>query len=141
MATMLEKIEAGKRAAEDKARQNQDATLIEGEVERMDAKPDDIPADVWDVIQDNGRVATDRLHEILVSPRFTRLRAGDQAKLIALAQNRAYGSPKQNRVDPRKSGALVDITADELRVLANRTSLPEYIRTQDHNVQVEDEEL
>ena len=104
----------------------EDAVALEGEVERMDSRPDDISAEVWDMIQENGELATTRLNEILSSPRFLRIRASDQAKLIALAQNRAYGSPKQNRADNKRSGKLVDVTAHELGELAQRATLPEY---------------
>lgn len=102
------------------------ADEVDGEVEELNARPDDIPEDVWKLIQENGRLATERLNEILVSPKFIRLRASDQAKLIALAQNRAYGMPKQNRVDPKKPGMLTDATAHTLRALDNRSRLPEY---------------
>ena len=117
---------------EEMERPANDAAALEDEVTRMDHKPDDIPADVWELIQDNGRLATERLNEILASPRFTRLRAGDQAKLIALAQNRAYGQPKTNNAASqasRKKGGAGDVTASELRQLASRATLPEYKRT------------
>jgi hypothetical protein len=58
-----------------------------------------------------------------------RLRAGDQAKLIALAQNRAYGMPKTNNAASqanRKRGGASDVTAATLRDLASRAALPEY---------------
>lgn len=108
------------------------AKEVEAEIEEHSLRPDDIPADVWNLIQDNGRLATERLNEILASPRFTRLRAGDQAKLIALAQNRAYGQPKTNNAASqasRKKGGAGDVTASELRQLASRATLPEYKRT------------
>ena len=109
-----------------------EAEQVEAEIEEHSLRPDDIPADVWELIQENGRLATERLNEILASPRFTRLRAGDQAKLIALAQNRAYGMPKTNNAAAtanRKRGGLMDATASELRDLASRAALPEYKRT------------
>lgn len=116
-----------------------DAAATEAELERMDGRPEDIPEDVWEMIQENGRLATERLHEILISPKFMRLRAGDQAKLISLAQNRAYGMPKTNKVDPNKHrGTLIDVTASELNDLAHRATLPEYKRV-DRHLDAEDE--
>jgi hypothetical protein len=110
------------------------AAAVEAEVQEMAIKPDDIPNDVWELIQENGALATQRLNEILSSPRFTRLRAGDQAKLIALAQNRAYGMPKQNTaaMNGKNRGLAGDVTASELRDLAARAALPEYKRIGKH---------
>lgn len=88
-------------------------------------KPDTIPHDVWLLIQDNGRLATERLNEILRSPRFHRLRASDQAKLISLAQTRAYGQPSAPKEDKNKN-RFVDLTADEMSALSKRAVLPEY---------------
>lgn len=111
-----------------------DKALVEketesGVVEVMDFRPDNIPQEIWDLIQENGELATRRLNEILSGPRFHRLRAGDQAKLIALAQNRAYGLPETNRVDTskRKAGTS-DVTQAELNALVGRATLPEYRR-------------
>ena len=103
---------------------------VADEIEEMNARPDDMPADVWHLVQENGRLATEKLNAILSSPRFARLRPGDQAKLIALAQNRAYGQPKTNSgaIAGKRRGLSSDVTATELRDLASRTSLPEYSR-------------
>lgn len=104
---------------------------VEAEVQDMSPKPDDIPHDVWELIQETGELATRRLHEIISGPRFMRLRAGDQAKLIALAQNRAYGMPKQNNAATaggKKRALAGDVTASELQAMADRTVLPEYSR-------------
>lgn len=87
-------------------------------------KPDNIDNDTWLLIQDNGRLATERLNEILSSPRFSRMRPGDQAKLIKLAQDRAYGLPASNKGENKRP--IVDVTAKELRDKANRAALPEY---------------
>jgi len=106
-----------------------EAANVEEEVTLMIAAPDDVPADVWELIQENGRVATERLNELLTSPRFTRLKAGDQARLIALGQNRAYGMPKANNANKdnrRVSGG--DVTAAELNNLVGRATLPEFQR-------------
>lgn len=90
-------------------------------------KPDNIPHDVWLLVLENGRLATERLNEILRSPRFARLRAGDQAKLIKLAQDRAYGAPAAPKLDNNK-GKVLDLTAEGMRALSSRTDLPEYRR-------------
>ena len=114
-----------------------DKVSLEHEVERLNVKPDDVPAHVWDLILENGELATVRLNEILSSPKFLRIRAGDQAKLIALAQNRAYGTPKQNRIDPKKGGQLIDVTAHELGKLVERAALPEYKKSEKANYNVQ----
>lgn len=99
-------------------------------VEVMDFRPDNISQEVWDLIQENGELATRRLNEILHSPRFPRLRASDQAKLIALAQNRAYGMPHNNNATgSKRSGSVSDVTQAELNDLAARAALPEYRRS------------
>ena len=145
-------LDQGARDAEDRAEAHvekqlgeRDKEAVGAEIERLDFKPDDIPMHVWDLIQENGEIATEKLNQILLSPRFMRIRPGDQAKLIALAQNRAYGTPKQNKVDPRRSTGLIDVTAKELQDLANRTMLPEYklsqSKTVDYDTQPEDDEL
>ena len=93
-------------------------------------KPDNIPADVWNLIQESGRVATERLHELLVSTRFTRLRSSDQARLIKLAQDRAYGAPANSKSE-QKNSAYIDVTAEELGSIADKSELPEYKRKLD----------
>lgn len=97
-------------------------------------KPDEMPADVWELVQENGRVATERLHEILTSERFKRLRASDQAKLIKLAQDRAYGVPTASRASDKKGGPVIDMTSEEMRAIANRAKLPEYRYAETANV-------
>jgi hypothetical protein len=108
------------RSLED-AEENQ-ATRIE-EVTRT-SQPDHIDADTWALIQDTGRLACERLYAILSDPKFLRLRAGDQAKLIALAQTRAYGVAVAKKEARR--GRIIDVTAEELRDTATRAALPEY---------------
>lgn len=88
-------------------------------------KPDHIPHDVWLLVQENGRLATERLNEILRSPRFMRLRPGDQAKIIKLAQDRAYGVPTSPKED-KKNNKFLDLTAEGMRALSSRAELPEY---------------
>lgn len=101
---------------------------VEAEVERLDGRPDNIDAETWELIQDTGREACARLYEIITGPRFHRIRAGDQAKLIALAQNRAFGMPMVTKSPEigRRKGSMLDVTASELRDQAARALLPEY---------------
>lgn len=93
-------------------------------------QPDNIPSDVWALIQENGRLATERLNELLNSTRFHRLKASDQAKLIQLAQDRAYGRPDPGvkRTIKTVSHEIHDATAYSLRDLQSRLALPEYSR-------------
>ncbi len=108
------------------AKQVNDAT-VEGEVEAMDFRPDHIDADTWELMQENGRMATERLNEILLSPKFMRLKPSDQARFIKLAQDRAFGVPVTHKVDNTgRGGKFNDVTAATLRQLVDRTSLPEY---------------
>jgi hypothetical protein len=114
---------------------------IEAEVEDLSFRPDNIDAETWAIILENGRLATERLNEILRSPSWVRLKAADKAKLIQLAQNRAYGLPAQNKNgdgSKRKAG-IGDVTAAELRDLASRAALPEYRNTK-VSLDVEDAE-
>lgn len=99
------------------------------QVERVDdlvrsSQPEHIDADTWALIQDTGRLACERLYAILSDPKFLRLRAGDQAKLIALAQTRAYGIAVAKK--EAKRGRIIDVTAEQLRDTAVRAALPEY---------------
>lgn len=115
---------------------------LEAEIETLDFRPDNIDAETWGIILENGRLATERLNEILRSPSFVRLKAADKAKLIQLAQNRAYGLPAQNKLadtGKRKAG-IGDVTAAELRDLASRAALPEYRNTSVSLSDVEDAE-
>ncbi len=60
-----------------------------------------------------------------------RYRPGDQAKLIDLAQKRAYGAfTTHTKKDNARGGNARDVTAHVLNNLLNRTTLPEYKGTQ-----------
>lgn len=105
----------------------------EAVVEEIEAatsfRPDDVPEDVWRQIQDNGRLATELLGQILESPRFLRYRPSEQAKLIALAQNRAYGMPKaavNTQANGKRRAGSMDVTQHALNNLVSRATLPEY---------------
>ena len=92
-------------------------------------KEEHIPDDVWEIIQDNGRLATKRLNELLTSHRFHRYKASDQAKLISLAQDRAYGKPNPGIKKVVKATIDLgskDATNASIKNLRDRLRLPEY---------------
>lgn len=104
---------------------------------------DRIPDDVWDIMQDTGRVATQRLLELLNSTRFHRLRTSDQAKLIQLAQDRAYGRADNGvkRTIKAVITADSDATATALARMNTRAILPEFNRFQTADVSPADQPL
>lgn len=120
-------------AAKEKVDHEQNLAVIEPM-----GKPDSIPHDVWIVVQENGRLATERLNEILNSRQFMRLRAGDQAKLIKLAQDRAYGAPQAQK-ETKNTGKFFDMTAEEMNKLSKRAALPEYRGAPERKKGLEDE--
>jgi hypothetical protein len=108
----------------------QESAAVDREVAQIykPGKPDHVDDQTWDLIQETGREACARLHEIITGPRFSRLRAGDQAKLIKLAQERAFGTIISNRAE--KKAVRTNTTAEELGKLADRARLPEYRKLQ-----------
>jgi len=107
--------------------EEENAVVVASELERLDGRPDTIPQHVWDLIRENGELATTRLNELLRSPRFSRYKVADQAKLIALAQDRAYGKPSApKQTGGRRKGGSRDVVNTELDNMAYRTTLPEY---------------
>jgi len=87
-------------------------------------RPDHVPAHVWHLLQAAGEVAAQRLHDILSSPSFSRLRPSEQTKLIELALTRAYGQPVKREVRIDLSGGDADAVAASLAHITGR--LPEY---------------
>lgn len=125
---------ASRQLAQVEASQKEEVDQEVGEIEVMDSRPDNIDAETWALIQETGKLATERLYEILASPRFVRLKATEKAKLIQLAQNRAFGMPQSNRQDTnRRRAGYTDATAASLRELADRTHLPEYRKARQPN--------
>lgn len=104
---------------------------LEGVVGPMDAPPDGIAPETWNLIKENGHLATVRLNEILNSKRFHRLSASSQARLIQLAQDRAFGKPIAQKA-VTKSLVITDATARALADQAQRAALPEYRRSAAH---------
>lgn len=86
----------------------------------------------WLLIQENGSLATLRLNELLKSKRFHRLKASEQARLIQLAQDRAYGRPDPGikRSVKLTLSAGADATAQALADLTHKARLPEYRTSQ-----------
>lgn len=126
-------IDMGKLAEKAQRLENKREKEIEGEIVSIndELRHDHIPHDVWQLIQENGRIAIERLNEILSSPKFNRLKATDQAKLIALATDRAYGRPDPGIKRVQKTHVVItDATATALSHAASRAELPEYKSSQ-----------
>lgn len=91
-----------------------------------------IPPIVWEILQEAGDVASQRLLDLISDDvKFSRLSTKDQIKLIEMAFNRAYGLPdspmKKNvhlHLDKDDKGASVNML-DELAHKAMR-QLPEF---------------
>ena len=66
--------------ANERREQEQITEGLDGEL--VPFKPDNIDAETWDLMQENGRLATEKLNKILRSPGFLRMRPGDQVKII-----------------------------------------------------------
>jgi len=90
-------------------------------------KPDAIPDHVWQTLQDAGSAASERLLALLTGKSFERLKAGDQARLIQLALDRAYGPPVKASMSLQLSGSVSDAVAESLGRLASH-DLPEMRR-------------
>lgn len=89
--------------------------------------PEHIPPDQWALIQRTGAIANRRLHDLLASPRFSRLKSSEQAKLIALAQDRAFGKAAPGvKQKITTHVTITDATARVLSEQATRAALPEY---------------
>lgn len=111
------------RAELENLRENEAQKAIEGEVAKI-GQPDHIDDATWSLIQDTGRLATEKLWQILNSPRFERYRPADQARLIKMAQDRAFGAVAAKKEVRRVNSK--DVTAEELNSMAARAKLPEY---------------
>lgn len=89
----------------------------------------DIPAATWRLLQEAGHVAAERLHDLLANDKgWKRLKPADQARLIELAFNRAYGPPIKRQARLELSGRVSDAVADSLASLS-AIDLPEYGRS------------
>jgi len=90
----------------------------------MEARRGDIPPETWALIQQAGHKAAERLLDLIEKPAFSRMKVTDQARLIELALNRAYGPPIQKSATLALSGKISDAVADELARLSEQ-DLPE----------------
>lgn len=88
-------------------------------------RPSTIPAEVWAALQDAGQAAAERLRDLLKAKAFERLKPGDQARLIELALNRAYGPPIKREMTLSLSGNVSDAVAASLARLS-ASDLPEF---------------
>jgi hypothetical protein len=89
-----------------------------------DGRPTTIPPDVWTQLQAAGATAAERLADLLASKAFERLKPPDQARLIELALNRAYGPPIKREMTLSLSGNVSDAVAASLARLSS-ADLPE----------------
>lgn len=87
-------------------------------------KPDSVPAHVWTTLQAAGERAADKLLDMLSSKKFDRLRPSEQARLVELALNRAYGPPIKREMSLTLTGNVSDAVAASLATLS-ATDLPE----------------
>jgi hypothetical protein len=83
----------------------------------------DIPAHVWEALQQAGELAAGRLREILASPKFSQFAPTAQARLIELALTRAYGLPIKRSLSVNLSSGDTDAIAASLLGLGD--ALPE----------------
>jgi len=88
------------------------------------ARPTSIPAEAWEALQEAGHAAAERLRELITARSFERLRPAEQARLIALALDRAYGPPVKREMTLSLSGDVTDAVADSLARLSG-ADLPE----------------
>lgn len=82
-----------------------------------------IPSHVWQLLQQAGEEAAQRLNELLSSPSFHKQKTSDQVRLIELALVRAYGLPVRRQISVELSSKDGDAIAASLSSLADR--LPE----------------
>jgi hypothetical protein len=93
--------------------------------EAAGSRPPDIPPETWQALQDAGHSAAERLRDLLQAKAFERLKPSDQARLIELALNRAYGPPIKREMSLTLSGNVSDAVAASLARLS-AVDLPEF---------------
>lgn len=89
-----------------------------------DGKPDAMPPEAWEALQQAGTRAAERLRDLIEANSFKRLKPTDQARLIQLALDRAYGPPVKREMSLTLSGTVSDAVAESLGRLAS-ADLPE----------------
>ena len=86
-----------------------------------------IPDHVWQVLQQAGDKAAQRLLELLEAASFSKLAPTAQARVIELALTRAYGLPVRRSVNVDLSSSDADAVAASLAALTD--ALPERQRS------------
>jgi len=90
-----------------------------------EGRPDAIPPEAWAALQEAGQAAAERLRDLIAAKSFERLRPSEQARLIQLALDRAYGPPVKREMSLTLSGNVSDAVAESLGRLAS-AELPEF---------------
>lgn len=111
-------------AAPDAAPDAAPEPVLQGDVLGPSALQGDIPAHVWQSLQDAGELAAARLVEVLRSPAFKSYAPSAQRGLIELALTRAYGLPIRRALNLNLSSNDADAVAASLDDL--RAALPEF---------------
>jgi hypothetical protein len=99
--------------------------IQEGAESAAEGRPDAIPPEVWQDLQGAASMAAQRLRDLIEKKSFERLKPSDQARLIELAFNRAYGPPIKREMSLTLSGTVSDAVAESLGRLA-ASDLPEF---------------
>jgi len=90
-------------------------------------KPAAIPPRTWQVLQEAGEKAAERLRDLLASQAFAKMKPTDQARLIELALTRAYGAPVSRSIAVTATSDSADAVAAVLARMAS-APLPEMTR-------------
>ena len=90
-----------------------------------DGRPDAVPPATWEALQEAGHRAAERLRDMIEAKSFERLKPSDQARLIQLALDRAYGPPVKREMSLTLTGNVSDAVAESLGRLAS-AELPEF---------------
>lgn len=99
---------------------------IDGEVMPLASAAQDIPPHVWNMLQEAGELAAQRLVSILKGKAFMSYAPSAQRALIELALTRAYGLPVRKALNVNLSTSDADAVAASLADL--QQALPEHAR-------------
>lgn len=103
--------------------------VIDLSAEIQNADPERVPQHVWAVLQAAGEEAAAKLLALLRSPSFDRLSVRDQARLMTLAMDRAYGKADgglKRSVKVHLSADGQDAVTASLERLSGAATLPEH---------------
>tara|TARA_R110002167_G_scaffold74809_6_gene209113 strand:- start:1162 stop:1569 length:408 start_codon:yes stop_codon:yes gene_type:complete len=98
--------------------------LVDDTADDTQQRPSAIPPNVWVLLQSAGERAAGKLNDMLSSIKFDRLKPTEQARLVELALNRAYGPPIKREMSLQLTGNVSDAVAASLASLS-ATDLPE----------------